>query len=145
MIGKGIIAIFGVLVLLSTQVMATVDTQSMINGMNTPENVQLVSRAIDNEKLLKDLSLSDDAINALLNNNAFFIEIGSDTYYFTKYNGLGQCDAGCNQAQKFIISPGSVKFVFENQDLAKRILTNGGLDLWTRAELYAKALLYYRP
>jgi len=136
-------AITVVLILLSMQGIAqALSTEEMINAMNTPENVLLVSNTLNNANFLSEI-LSPVAVNTFITNNAYFILVGENSYYFVKYIGITQCIANCDSTMRIRVKTTSVEFVYVNQAFIIGILEKGTLDFWTKLDLFAKATIFY--
>jgi len=114
----------------------------MINELNTPANVLLVSNALNNENFLKEI-LSPIAVNKFITNNAYFILIGEESYYFVKYVGITQCVTDCNSVIRMRINPTSLEFVYENEEFIQDILSKGTIDFWTKLDLLGRAAVFY--
>jgi len=115
-------------------------TREMIENIHTQENINLVTIGLNNNVLLSSF-LSEPVVSLITSNNAYFVSIEDKSYYFEKNIGITTCINNCDSVLRMNVRPKSVLFVYENQDLIKKIIKKGEVDFFTKLELYYKMLL----
>lgn len=89
------ISIFTLIILWNTVLSPKITEEEMITNMNTPENVQLMSKVIDNPDLLLSSPYAKFFVvytAKLKNKREFLVKIDNGTrYHFVKYEGLYIC------------------------------------------------------
>ncbi len=138
---KRILVLVLVLVSMAAPATAMVQTQEeILNELNTPENVKLMSQTFDNRALLAEF-FPEYIQDVLINNNAYRFQLNGTDYYFVKYRGLYTECSNCSQYTRFIISERGLRFVDSNQDLIVQVMKDGKVDWFNKMRLVFSAII----
>lgn len=120
---------------------AALTTNEMIKELNTPENIQMISKALDDPALLNSYGVSA-TIQEITKKNKFIIIIDGSTFYFTKYQGITtECTSDC-LLDAIAFKKKYIDFIYNNQaDL--KMAASGTLSWWAKTTLSVKLIATY--
>lgn len=107
--------------------------EEMMTKMNTPENIQLISKALDNPELLSSIpffNIFKRLQTDIQNKNQFVVKVNNTRYHFIKYIGLFNCDSendkygDCSNLASITVKNEYVKFVYFHEDELRQFIPN---------------------
>lgn len=114
-------------------------TEEIIMEFNTPENIQLISKTMDNNALVGEF-VGVEIQDILANNKIVNFEINGKQYYLKKYEGLFTECAGCGNVPGIKISEMGLNFAYNAREDIIRIMKEQKIDFWTKLKLVFKAM-----
>jgi hypothetical protein len=114
-------------------------SEEIIAEFNTPENIQLISKTMDNRALIGEF-IGGDIQNILVNNKIINFEVLGKNYYLKKYDGLYTECNDCGYVPGIRISEIGLNFAYNAKEDIIRVMREQKVDFWTKLKLVFKAV-----
>ncbi len=115
-------------------------TDEIIAEFNAPENIQLISKTMDNRALVGEF-VGGNIQNILVNNKIINFEINGKQYYLKKYEGLYTECNNCGIVPGIKISEMGLNFAYNAKEDIIRVMEEQKVDFWTKLKLLYKGII----